>query len=464
MTRDVSVDIDGADIVLSDGIGEEAVFFDVVWGDVLPGDDGSHLYANVVLPVQYIGMMRYDQDGDFTMNVRMPYHPVSSNFILRFITYDGSGYSAMAYSTGIPSEVMAYTYAFNRILPQRITACQLPIVNVNGEFLIRISKVDNNNFNRAYIYSANESDIKIGLSDDQAAKLLALCAAGKYYRYPITGVGTTDYINTVVRNTDLSDKLSAQYEKNGMPVMSAEFDVATGNLETTFSSEQEPEPDENLTEIGKLDIELLKIADDDYIRRIQAISESDDNEGIVPLMLTYGYLFGFYLFPDKTTEMTILMDSVSDGTIDCDGAIVSGEEGQVVVTANLREGDIIVFDLPWNGYDDHPAYSCLSPVDGSVMDKCRVGRGFISKEGVMECGLAITNMTIAYNIRRDDLENGHGVYLLHDTEANMKNLLAVVADDVTGRLLGIIASSSNIVDAVLDIKTNDLLTIKQEVE
>ena len=46
----------------------------------------------------------------------------------------------------------------------------------------------------------------------------------------------------------------------------------------------------------------------------------------------------------------------------------------------------------------------------------------------------------------------------------MKNLLAMVVDDVTGRLLGIIASSSNIIDAVLDIKTNDLLTIKQEVE
>ncbi len=464
MTRDVVVDIGGADISLSDGLGKGSVFFDVVWGDVLPTDDGSHLYANVVLPIQYLGIMRYDQDGDFVMRVRMPYHPVSSNFIIRFITYDGGGYSAMSYSTEIPTEVAAYTYAFNRILPQKVTASRLPIVNINGEYLIRISKVDNNNFNRAYIYSANETDLEIGLSDDQAAKLLALCAAGKYYRYPITGVGATDYINTVVRNTDLSDKLKGQFEKNGMPVMSAEFDVATGDLKTTFSGEQEPEPDTDLTDIELLDLDLLRIADDDYIRRVQAIAESDGDEGIVSLMVMYGYLFGFYLFPDNTTEMSLLNDSVSDGTIDCDGEIVDGEEGQVVVMANLREGSIVVFDLPDNGNDSHPIYTCLSPMDGSVMDKCRVGRTFTRKDGVRECGLVIADMTIAYNMRREDLDNGNGVFLLGQTEANMKNLLAMAVDDVTGRLLGIIASSSNIIDAVLDIKTNDLLTIKQEVE
>lgn len=464
MTRDVVVDIEGSDISLSEETRKGAVFFDVVWGNVLPTDDGSRLFANVVIPVQYIGMMRYDQDGDFIIRARAPYHPVSSDFILRFITHDGSGYSAMLYSTEIPVEVPAYTYAFNRILPQRITACQLPIVNSDGEYLIRISKVDNNNFNRAYVYSASETDMEIGLSDDQAAKLLALCAAGKYYRYPITGVGATDYINSVVKNTDLSSKLSEQFEKNGMPVMSAEFDVSTGDLKTTFSGEQEPEPDENLTEIDKLDISLLKVADDDYIRKVQAISDTDGNSDIFSLMGMYGHLFGLYLFPDKTTEMSLLKDSVIGGSIDWNGNIVPGDEGQLVVKANVRKGSVVVIDLPDNRNDEFPAYSVFSPVDGSLAGFCRVGRKFVSKEGVLECGLVTQDTTVAYRISRENLDAGKGMFLLSETEANLKNLLAMVVDEVTGRLLGIIASSSNIADAVLDIKTNDLLTIKQEAE
>lgn len=463
MTRDVQADIGGSDILFTDGLSVGVVFFDVVWGKILQGDDDGRFFANIVIPVRHVNILKYSSlTDDLIIRIKAPYAPASSHFYFRFVTTDGYDYNRISEeSVEIPVEVQAYTYAFSSNLPQKLTASQMAAINQNGEYLIRIERVNNNNFNRAYVYSANESDLLIGQSDDQASKLLALCAAGKYYRYPVSGVGATDYINSVVQHTDLSQKLSEQFENNGMPIMNAEFDVTTGNLETVFSSEQMPEPDEGLTEISQLDLSVVRVAADDFIRRTQAMSGIDYNESMFGLMMKYGFLYGLYFFPDNATEWVRLADSTEQGTLDCDGNIVGSEDGQLVVTANIRKGTVIIFDLPNdNGYDTHPAYAIYNSDGTEVLDTCLVGQDFGDSDDFKTCGLVMSDVVLKYNLRQADFNAKRGVYLLEDTEENFKNLLAMVVDEVTGRLLGITTSTSNIDDAVLDVKSNNLLVKK----
>ena len=69
-------------------------------------------------------------------------------------------------------------------------------------------------------------------------------------------VGITDYVNSVVSHTDLGSKLTDQFQRNQMPIQSADFDAESGNLDTVFSNESDPNPDTNLTPKDKLDIEI----------------------------------------------------------------------------------------------------------------------------------------------------------------------------------------------------------------
>ena len=53
-------------------------------------------------------------------------------------------------------------------------------------------------------------------------------------------------------------------------------------------------------------------------------------------------------------------------------------------------------------------------------------------------------------IRQDQFRAGKGLYMVPQTSANIKNMLGLVQDINTGRLLGIVSNSTNISDMTLD--------------
>lgn len=466
MTRDVIADIKENDIVLNGRQGNQTVFYNVIWGKILETDDESYLYANVIIPIKYLSTIAYDKETLlYTCYVKIPYFPQSRNFRVRFVTESGGNYQIIdSKNTAVPNNIQAYTYAFNKILPKKVNAAQLPFININGEFLICIKKVQNDNFNRAYIYSADETDLEVGFSDDQAAQLLAICGVGKYYRYPTTGVGITDYVNSVVSHTDLGSKLTDQFQRNQMPIQSADFDAESGNLDTVFSNESDPSPDTNLTPKDKLDIELLRIADDEYIRRMQNVSADAESGEYLDTVLKYDMLFDLYFCNDSTSTMIRLEENVENGIIKPDGSIVEGTEDELVISTRIRFESVIAFELPDYNYDAHPSFVLIHPDTGEILYKSCVGEKYLVRDNCKKCGVALVDAIIKYGISKADYEAGHGLFLISKTEENWKNLLSVVTDNITGRLIGIITSSSNIVDAVLDIKNNNLLIMKQNIE
>lgn len=53
-------------------------------------------------------------------------------------------------------------------------------------------------------------------------------------------------------------------------------------------------------------------------------------------------------------------------------------------------------------------------------------------------------------IKQEQFRIGKGLYMVPQTSANIKNMLGLIQDVNTGRLLGIVSNSTNISDITLD--------------
>ena len=444
MTRDIVANIQENDIVLATGRDDIVTCYDVVWGRLFD-DDPDILYANVIIPQKKIKTLRFD-NSRFYCYVNIPYHPHSEPFRIRFVSYDEE-YEVI--DTEVPQELFAYVYGFDNSAPERLNASELILLNLSGYYIIRIDDIEDENFRKAIIYSADSTDFEIGFSDDQAAKLLAVCGPGNYYRYPTLGVGITNYINSVISHTDLGPKLTEQFQKNNMPIQSADFDAETGNLNTLFSNEQDPDPDTNILSLANLDAAFFKKADDDFIRKMQIAVSDDGSENFLSGLEDYGYAGGIYFFPSSVTGYTRLEDSLAQGSILPDGSIDENGDGYVV-QARLWTGSVIIFNLPEFNYDTNPAFT-LTDMNRNLFYKDIVCKKYGLRTDCLKCAIVNRNCTLRYGISREDFQNrSYGVFLMLKTNDNYKSLLGVAVDHITGRIICMTAPGSYISDAMLD--------------
>ena len=63
---------------------------------------------------------------------------------------------------------------------------------------------------------------------------------------------------------------------------------------------------------------------------------------------------------------------------------------------------------------------------------------------------------VRYMIRQDKFKEGKGLFLVPQTSANIKNMLGLVQDTNTGRLLGIVSTNTNISDITMDEVTRHI--------
>lgn len=67
-----------------------------------------------------------------------------------------------------------------------------------------------------------------------------------------------------------------------------------------------------------------------------------------------------------------------------------------------------------------------------------------------KCFILKRRSTIKYMIKQEQFRIGKGLYIVPQTSANIKNMLGLIQDVNTGRLLGIVSNSTNISDITLD--------------
>lgn len=341
MVRDLIIDMKERDLLTEDKSSASVPIFDSLWGNIFDEDkELDILICNIIIPEAYWSMVGYE-DGEMTCRFKSAYIPNTSNFRIRLVGLrDGKYYvfSRIRGDFGLP--VNSYVLSKNIAAP--IPACMLPFIDIDGEFTVKMVQNSKSEvLDKAYIYSSKSTDISINYSDDQASQLLTLCAPGKSYRYPTTGVGITKYLNCVVAHSDLQKVLEAQFNGDKKPVQDAEFDNETCKLDVLFSPEKE-ESDTGLDDIDDLNLSFFSLFTDEYVRRNVVLNELSDTD-FMELLNGYPYVLNILLFTDYTTSVSRIANNVEAGQFNGVGEIIPSNQ-YYIVSATLEANTIVMFD------------------------------------------------------------------------------------------------------------------------
>lgn len=484
MAKDILVNTNSGDLIISDD-STQLVCWDVVWGKIFDFDESE--YMNIIVPSGYINKIQY-KDNKFECIVHAGYYPVDSTFLVRLIVKNiaTNEYGLIQdYNINAPEAVSAVYYPTYTGKAQDIRACQLPIIDNYGYFKVLFKRYENSNFSRAIITSAADTDFTIGSSDNQSAQLLARCAPGKYYRFPTTGVDLTKYINSVVEHTDMASQLLKQFTNDSKQITDAEFDSNTGDLKILFLGTKEAD-DKNLVNPDLLDVELFRIADDDFVRAAynEAKSITDNNNDFIEGLTVTSNFMGIYDIC-CSAQLDKVSPDIKHGFIDADG-VVYNSQISYLATMKLESGKIyaicyspgIISARPpsaqkpigeWKHvplfalYKDNKAVFVDEPFyTNNLLDYVHYKESFIHRR----CFIPLTDLTIKYYAGDSENylgSNGFGIYPISDKTGNLNSILGIAENETTGKLTGMVTAHSHIEDIKVDIKTDQILIIKQNI-
>lgn len=453
MVRDLILDMKERDLSMEDKSSATEPIFNAVWGNLFDEDDENDvLICNVLIPEAYWSIVGYENN---TMTCRFvaPYMPDTRNFRVRLIAFRNGQYSLFSNIRG-DFGLPVNSYALSKNIAAPISAAMLPYIDIDGEFIVKlVQNTKAETLDKAYIYSGKKTDITINYSDDQSAQLLSLCGPGKSYRYPTTGIGITKYLNCVVAHSDLDKILEAQFEADNKPIQSAEFDSSTCYLDVLFRPEKEIN-DTGLEDIANLNAGFFELFDDDYVRRNTVITEVDDSD-FLALLDQYDRALNILLFTDYTTTVNRISDQVQAGEFDGEGNIIPSSK-YYIVTATLEANTIIMFDDETEDEVKDAPIFIVNDTDETRLYTALVEQPYWLTETCHKCFILKKRATVKYMVRQDLFAEGKGLYTVPQTSANIKNMLGLVQDVNTGRLLGIVSSSTNISDMTLDEVTEHI--------
>lgn len=246
MVKDILIDIESADVVLADATSQSVPTFESHWDcDTL----------EVLIPYGYRNILEYIND---TLEIKFSasYNGLYRNAKIKIIKLLDDG-SKETFATA-----SLYQNAFNG--EKQLNVSQLFMVDGDGIFKVLLTRGND----KAYLYSGQQKDFLTGPSDNQSVQLLAMCDAGKNYRYPTSGIGITKYIGAVIIHSDLASKIQNQYQADGRYIQNANFDNETCTLDLDFTPEVEEE-DTNILPVDELvDLEWLREMTDDKIKEV----------------------------------------------------------------------------------------------------------------------------------------------------------------------------------------------------
>lgn len=461
MVRDILIDIDGRDLLFRDVRDENEASFDVLWGSVFDWDTQTDTeICNILIPRAYWESVKV-VGGEVKVCFTSVYKAVEKPFRVRLLSKDrdgslevyGGGYRGMA---GQP----AYCYFCGSEVAEELEVCQLPCIDIDGEFLVKIVLSDiDEGLDRAYIYSSKTTDIEIGYSDDQAGRLLAICAPGKSYRYPTTGVGITSYLNSVVEHSDLAESMERQFAADGKIIQNASFDSTSGSFSMRFNGEKARE-DEGLTDKSLLDIGLLTRYDDEYVKRNIVITEEDDLDYISRLD-GYTDFVDIVFFKDESCVTELLCDHVTEGKRFNASGMPIKDPAYNIVSATVEAGTIIMFDdEDENAMDNMPVF-IINGREEERLYTHLVGQPMYISERCYKCAVIEKRSTLQYVIRKDRFTAGKGVYAVPQISQNIKRLLSVAVDAATGRIVGIVSKNTSISDVSLSEVTYSIYASRE---
>lgn len=453
MVRDIILDMKEHDLLTVDKSNLSIPVFDSIWGGIFDEDEQvDTLICNIIIPEAYWGMVGYE-NNEMTICFNASYIPDTSNFRVRLVAIKNGTYSLFSNIRG-DFGVLVNSYAISKNVAAPISASMLPFVDIEGKFIIRLVRHPNSELlDRAYIYSSKITDLNINYSDYQASQLLSVCAPGKSYRYPTTGVGITKYLNAVIDHTDLQEALELQFSKDNKPIQSADFDNETGSLEVICSPEREIS-DTNIEAIENLNSDFFNLFSDEYIRRNIVLDELSDTD-FITLLNRHDNVLNILLFKDEDSNVTRMVNQVNEGIFDSEGSIIEDDD-HFIVSTTLDAGTIVMFDDEMeDDMNDIPVF-IINDHDETRLYTSLIDQPYWISEDCHKCFILNKRSTVKYVIKKSQYQAGKGLFIVSQDSYNLKNMLALVQDSSTGRLLGIVSNSTNISDIVLDEVTQHI--------
>lgn len=422
MVRDVLIDIKEHDILLDDKSSKNEPLYKGKW------------FSNKIL-IDTLSNDRavfsFDANNSISFRFNISYIPQNIPLRISITTTDGET------QTTVTPSVYAYLNGSSKESP--INACQIPLIDIDGDCRITYKK----DSSKAYIYSAKELDLMIGASDNQSAQLLAICAPGKNYRYPTTGIDVTKYLNSVVNYSDLQYVIEKQYNADGKTIHDAEFDNATGTLNTRFSAEYEQEEKQQLTPISELNVDSFKYFTDNNINSLLNIDKREIY-GFQSIFNIRNDVLSILLFKPNASQITRIDTSHNTGRLNIYGGFVPGGNSYVV-SGDVCAGDIIAFNMPNIGENELMFFQDTLNVSEEYLSYSRY-----SNPNFLKCAVITKDCKLMYTIPQSAYNNGDGLYYIHETGHNIRNLVTITSDGRSGRNVGIVSELTDIDDDIIN--------------
>ena len=461
--KDILLDVNSGDVLfrnLNEGVG----LYDTVWGNVFPTD--TELYLNIIIPSGDISYINY-VDGSLTLFFHAVYYPAVETFTLRLLVKRGNKYEPISVlKPQIQSEYQVYTrFSFYDDLVQP-DASQMPLLDLDGNFQMKVKTYYGRKI--CEVSSSSLTDFEVGDVEDQSAQLLSICAPGKYYRYPTTGVDITKYINSVVPHTDMAQNTLEQFNNDGKYIQAADFDSESGNLTVAFSGDSADNDTGNI-DVSDLDLSVIQLADDDYVRGITIEDEVDEVASVALIIPDVDEVKSIINFNKSTADD--LTGTVEEGYIFNESGEKVARGDYAIVTAELHEGDLLQFNLP-SDYDCRVFFKLLDSNDNVIYTtpigedwNPGIDRDNISTHSTTEvlfdrCAIILADCKIEYNMRRADLSSGkYWIKRSQLSDTDISKLIVLAVNKTVGVENGYISNNSSIIHGNIVPRTGEILII-----
>lgn len=232
MRTDIAFNIECGDLMMAKVPVSQAVVYDAEWKhEMVGGSFNESIYIE-------LGGGTAQELKNKILNtlflVTLPYRAYSNNCYVRF-TSNGTIVSSINFPTlkEMPSAFPVYANLYGRQV--QLKSCATKAVSGNDSFIITVDP----DLSKAIIGPSENIDLHIRTVDYQDAFLILKCRSGNLYRYPVTGVGLMDWMQSNGDYSGLSQLMTRELNKDGITVQQASISedghlslnvTANGNL------------------------------------------------------------------------------------------------------------------------------------------------------------------------------------------------------------------------------------------
>lgn len=216
MRKDIEIHINTGDIQLVN----TSKFIERIFRWVEnPNGLSRYIWGEIELPAS-IPESKIIENG---LLVSIPYTPKYREFYIRVKRmYDTESFTYMQNPTD-GTEWFLVKSGINGGELSNVFASQLITIHNDSYFIKLIGGV-------ARLFSGEISDFNIVKANRQNANMMLKCIPTNNYRYPLTGVGLVQFVNSNINYSRLSEVLQREFRADGVGVKNASYDFETKDL------------------------------------------------------------------------------------------------------------------------------------------------------------------------------------------------------------------------------------------